>query len=287
MSINNSYFKRNNTIVYNNHVNTGRNPVTELTFGYALDVLSSPGYSRFIFDLDLSLLQEKIEEGIISTECSNLTHKLHLTNTSKFDEELLNEMTTTGRRRATSFDLILFRIPENNGSAQNWDEGVGYDYTPTKKTINSSIGSQSIKGIQTDKSFSDRPSNWFQTTTLDFWSEPGIYNNENEGNFNFDDLTIVATQHFEFGNEDAEFDMTDEINGVLDGTITGISGWGIAYLPDVENITGLTENYSVGFFTRHTQTFYEPYLQTTYGDLVEDDRTSFSELKENKLYLYT
>ena len=74
---------------------------------------------------------------------------------------------------------------------------------------------------------------------------------------------------------------------ISDGTITGISGWGIAYLPDVENITGLTENYSVGFFTRHTQTFYEPYLQTTYGDLVEDDRTSFSELKENKLYLYT
>jgi hypothetical protein len=288
MSINNSYFKRNNTLVLNNYVNTGKNPVTELTFGYALDVLASPGYSRFIFDIDMSLLMEKVSQGIISKECGGVSHRLKMTNTSKFDEELLNQINTSGRRRATSFDLILFRIPKNDSNEpQYWDEGVGYDYIPTKKTVNTSTGSQSVKGITTDKSYSDRPSNWFQTTTIDFWSEPGIYNNKNEGAFNYDDLIIVDKQHFEFGNEDADFDMTNEINQILDGTLTGITGYGIAYVPDVENITGLTENYSVGFFTRHTQTFYEPYLQTTYDDLIEDDRNLFSELKENKLYLYT
>ena len=57
MSTNNSYFNRNNTIVYNSYVNTGRNPVVQLYYGDG--GLSTPvGYSRFIFDLDLSLLKE-------------------------------------------------------------------------------------------------------------------------------------------------------------------------------------------------------------------------------------
>jgi hypothetical protein len=81
--------------------------------------------------------------------------------------------------------------------------------------------------------------------------------------------------------------MTDEINGILGGSITGVTGWGIAYVPAVENITGLTENYSVGFFTRHTQTFYEPFLETSYVDLIEDDRNAFYSNKQNKLYLYS
>jgi len=81
--------------------------------------------------------------------------------------------------------------------------------------------------------------------------------------------------------------MTDEINGILSGSITGTSGWGIAFVPEVENITGMTENYSVGFFSRHTQTFYEPFLETNYNDLIQDDRYTFYEGKDNKLYLYT
>ena len=81
--------------------------------------------------------------------------------------------------------------------------------------------------------------------------------------------------------------MTQEINDILTGATTGVAGWGVAYYPQVENISGLTENYSVGFFTRHTQTFYEPYLETTYDDLIQDDRNIFYENKENRLYLYS
>ena len=40
------------------------------------------------------------------------------------------------------------------------------------------------------------------------------------------------------------------------------------------------------FFTRHTQTFYQPYLLTEYGDLIQDDRNTFVKNQENKLYLY-
>ena len=52
--------------------------------------------------------------------------------------------------------------------------------------------------------------------------------------------------------------MSNEINAILDGTLTNVTGWGIAFYPQVENISGMSENYSVGFFSPHNQTFYEP-----------------------------
>ena len=284
MSIYKSYFKRNDTLIFNSYTNTGRNPVVELFFG-RVDNLSGPkGYSRFIFDVDLENLENKLSNNTISTGCTSaMTHTLRMTNTSSFDKELLNSTWSNGRRRATSFDLILFRIPKVSGSTgntQTWDEGVGDDYYNVTDVF------------EGNKSFSDRPTNWYQRTTIKNWSVNGIYDNTNSqtgstNGLNYSGLTIVDTQHFEFGNEDVEFDMTDEINGVLSGSITGTSGWGIAFVPEVENITGMTENYSVGFFSRHTQTFYEPFLETNYDDLIQDDRYTFYEGKDNKLYLYT
>jgi len=277
MSINNSYFSRNNTLISNSFVNTGRNPVTELFYGDG-GLVNPIGFTRFIFDLDLTLLKEKIANGLISTGCTTtIKHTLRMTNTSYFDKDFLNAKTSQGRLRATSFDLVLLRIPYfdlDPEKPQIWDEGVGYDYYDV------------ITEIPNDKNYSDRPSNWYQTTTIGVWEQPGIYSNTNSGSVPYSGLTEIARQHFEFGDENIEFDMTDEINGVLNGDIINSVGWVIAFLPQVENLSGTTGTYSVGFFTRHTQTFYEPFLETNYDDLIEDDRNSFSLGKTNKLYLY-
>jgi hypothetical protein len=290
MSIYRSYFSKNNTLISNSYTNTGRNPVVELSFGTSDVAIPNYGFSRFIFNIDLSGLTEMVNTGVISTGCSNsMTHFLKMTNTSSFEEDLINTKMTNGRRRATSFDLILFRIPKtegNTGSSQNWDEGVGYDYNEFNLAISNPQGGGSPLTYVDDRSFSTRPSNWYQTTTVTDWSQNGIYSNLNQGVVNYNDLEIIDTQHFEFGNEDIYFNMTSEINGILDGTITDVTGWGIAYMPDVENITGLTEAYSVGFFSRHTQTFYQPFLETTYNDLIDDNRTNFIKNQNNKLYLY-
>jgi hypothetical protein len=273
MSINNSYFSKNNTVIYQSYVNTGRNPVTELFFGSTSISQFPSGFSRFIFDLDLTLLKQKVSDGTITMDCTDsVKHVLRMTNTGFFGgETLLNQNTSQNRKRATSFDLILFRIPTN----QLWDEGVGYDYSDLVYEFS-----------EFDKNFSVRPSNWFQTTTIDSWEEPGLYNNTNQGIINYSGLTIIDSQHFQFGNENIGFDMTNEINSILNGSLTGISGWGIAYKPEIENLDGLPEAYETQFFTRHTQTFYEPLLETTYNDLIEDDRNEFVLGKVNKLYLY-
>ena len=296
MSILRSYFNRNNTIVSGNYVNTGRNPVTQLNFGNTQNIIAPTGYSRFIFDLDLSELEAKVATGEISTGCTNgfsgITHTLTMTNTSTFDLDLLNTYMSDEARRATSFDLILFRIPKVSGSTglpQTWDEGVGYDYYNFQATRNSATGQLSPDETGLDKAFSDRASNWYQRSTILDWSTDGVYDNTNSGTgstVNYSALTIVDVQHFEFGNEDINFDMTNEINSILAGSLTGVTGWGVAYYPQLENITGLTENYSVGFFSRHTQTFYQPYLLTNYDDLIDDDRNTFTKGKINNLYLY-
>ena len=247
----------------------------QLNFGSSDLLIPNYGYTRFIFNLDLELLQDKINTGEISTGCTSaMTHTLQMTNTCAFDEELLNTEMSDGRRRASSFDLILFRIPKtsgNTGNFQSWDEGVGYDFTDTNMNQNGMFASLYPISYVDPRSYSDRPSNWYKTTNITDWSQPGIYNNKNEGVVKYSGLTIIDRQHFEFGNEDINMDMTEEINSILLGTLTGVTGWGIAYVPDVENITGLTESYSVGFFTRHTQTYYQPYLLTDYDDLIQDD----------------
>ena len=290
MSILRSYINKNNTIISNSYVNTGRNPVIELNFGASDLIVPNFGFTRFIFDLDLSLLEENISSGVISTGCTSaMTHTLQMTNTSSFDNELLNSFMSNERRRATSFDLILWRIPKFSGTTgipQLWDEGVGYDYNDFNIAQNSANGGISPLTYVDSRAYSTRPSNWYQTTTLSGWSQNGIYNNKNEGVVNYSGLTIVSRQHFELGNEDLNMDMTAEINGILNGSITGVTGWGISYLPQIENITGLTESYSVAFFSRHTQTFYQPYLLTNYNDLITDDRNLFLKNQENKLFLY-
>lgn len=290
MSILRSYIDKNNTIISNSYTNTGRNPVIELNFGASDLIVPNFGYTRFIFDLDLSLLRQNIQSGVISTGCTTgMTHTLNMTNTSSFDNELLNTFMSNERRRATSFDLILFRIPQisgTTGGGQLWDEGVGYDYNNFNLAQGSGNGTSTPLTYVDSRAYSSRPSNWYQTTTISDWSQPGIYDNTNQGVVNYSGLTIVGQQHFELGNEDLYIDMSNEINGVLNGSITGVTGWGLAYLPQIENISGLTDSYSVAFFSRQTQTFYQPFLQTTYNDLIQDDRNQFLKNQVNKLYLY-
>ena len=70
MSAYKSYFNRNTTIVSNSYSNTGRNPISELFFGGVNNVITPKGYSRLLFDIELSGLTNQISSGVISTGCS-------------------------------------------------------------------------------------------------------------------------------------------------------------------------------------------------------------------------
>ena len=111
MSYIRSYFEKNNTIIKNTQVNTAKNPTTEIYYG--------GGFSKFIFKVDFTELINKFTTGELSiANLNKITHTLHLTNCIFGDEGFKGQLRSTGRDRATSFDLILFRITEF------WDDSL-------------------------------------------------------------------------------------------------------------------------------------------------------------------
>ena len=251
-----SYFDKNNTIQYNDLTNTGLNPIAELFYG---GDANNTKYSRLLFYFDEYRIKDFYTGGTMP-DLSKMTHILNLTNTSAFDKELLNQQTTDGKDRASSFDLILFKI------TQPWDEGTGYDYSPTK----------TIGGISNTSSV--RASNWSQAQTNTYWvGGNGTYSGSSSG-------ITIQTIHFDKGNEHIEVDITNVVNDYLSGGSINY-GLGLAFTRMLEETPSDSYQY-VGFFTRHTQTFFEPYLETKYNEQIIDDRNKFYLDKPNKLYLY-
>jgi hypothetical protein len=248
-----TYFDKNNTIIINSLANTGLNPVTELFYG-GYDGIEK--FSRFLFYFDESRLKSLYTGGTY-TDLTKLKHTLKMTNTASFDTGLLNG-TMEVKDRASSFDLILFKIN------QNWDNGVGYDYEPPILASG-------------DYLYSTGPSNWVNAKTGINWSGgTGVYSGTPVN-------ITITTQHFDKGNENIEMDITNYVNGVLTGNTN--YGLGIAFARGYEQINTTRLQY-VGFFTNNTQTFYEPFIETTYENYIKDDRNNFFLDKDNKLYLY-
>ncbi len=248
MSYFRSYFEKNNTIIKDSLINTAKNPTTEIFYG--------TGFSKFLFKIDFTDLISKVESGDYVID-ENTKHTLHLTNCIFGDEGFKGQNRATGRDRATSFDLILFKIDEF------WDEGVGFDYEDG--------GFDYTKG---NKTYDQRPSNWYNRTTTNTWDNVGVYTTSPE---------IIQTISFDNGNENIDVDITDYVNGVLTGDTD--NGLGLAFSLIFE-VLSPDNDQSVSFFTKYTQTFFEPYVESFFDDRIEDNRSQFAVNISQNLYLY-
>lgn len=248
MSYFRSYFEKNNTILKDSQVNTSKNPNTELIYGST--------FSKFLFKVDFTDLISKIDNGEYVLD-NNTKHYLKMTNTIFGDESLLRQKNGKGRDRTTSFDLIVFKISEF------WDEGVGFDYEDSVYDFTSG-----------NNTFDERPSNWFNRTTLNEWTSQGVYSNSPE---------ILATVHFDNGNEDLTADITNYVNGIISGDTN--HGLGLAFAVLYQDIESEVDQ-SVAFFTKYTQTFFEPFVESIFNDRIDDNRQNFIEKMDQNLYLY-
>ena len=255
MSIFRSYFSKNNTLISSNLTNNSQNPVTEISYGSLQQRVT-----RFIFDVDLNNLINKINNGFIIPN-SGMTHILHMINTISYAQQYLGKKSYSDSiERASSFDLEVFNIDEN------WDEGSGYDF------IFSDIYSPNVV---------TQASNWKNRRSDISWSTAGAYESGSS--------EIIGVQSFENGSENFNLDITDYINQRLFGTgniFTGDSyGLGIKFPDNLEEeLTTFTQ--SVAFHAKNTNTWYEPYIETIIDDTITDDRNYFYLDKDNELYLY-
>lgn len=266
MSIKRTYFTKDTTIVKNSCVNTGNNPVIELFYGGSTD-FEKTKYSRYLFDFDIDSLRR---------DCGNLEstkHFLNMTNTSCFDAQTSCKTFCSSIgdvRRGTSFDLVLFTVPNS------WDEGNGYDYVYAKNPTSNS----------NNEMYCESPTNWFQRKTNTDWGSGGVFSGDP---YESVDVTVIGEQHFENGDENLCIDITDFVNNYLmSGSTSGstdFNGFGIAYKYQQEVLTN-EDSFYVGFFGKDTNTVYEPYINTTYEDVIIDDRDRFYLDKTNRLYIY-
>jgi len=252
-----SYLSKNNTLISSNLTNNSQNPVTEVSYGSL-----NQRVTRFIFDIDLTDLINKINAGLIVPN-SGMTHTLHLTNTISYASQYLGKKSyLESIERATSFELELFNVNED------WDEGSGYDF---------------IYDDTFEPNAVPQASNWQYRKTDVEWT--------NEGAYGTGTTEIITTQRFEKGNESFDVDITDYVNQRLGFTgttgYTGSSfGLGIKFPDEYEEL--LTEfTQAVAFHAKNTNTWYEPYIQTEVDDTIKDDRNYFYLDKSNDLYLYS
>lgn len=271
MAINTKTFiSKSNTLVKDSKVNLSLNPVMELNYGNML--------TRGIVYFDHNKIRKMVEDKVYP-DMTKLKHVLHMTNAASVNDRKINcpMMTsdhTSDKMRAISFDLIFFLIP------QPWDSGRGFDYErDLYETSN--------------RSYSIDASNWYNYSTYCKWDSEGIYTTDKLSkeldaftsvNGNLSQI-IIGYQHFDKGNEPIELDITEVVNKFITGELCNF-GIGIAFSPLYEDIT-LDYSQYVGFFTQHTNSFYEPYVETTYDDYINDDRVDFYLDKPNKLYFFS
>lgn len=269
MGIYRSYFNKNNTIISNSSINTGRNPISELYCGDKI--------SRFLFYVDFTYINQMVQNKQINLSDVNTKHILKIINTSNFDVtqqlNINNDITLGDGYRTSSCDIELRPM------TQFWDEGNGYDY---EKSF-----------LLGDDAYNVEPSNWSKATNLVNFDNPGAVNND----------YIIGSQHLDHGNENIEIDITDFVNKLLTtgftttvyrgnnfgsytGDYTDYGGFILKYSDASETVfSGLVK--TIGFFTKSTNTFFEPYIETRFNDVIKDDRVNFYIRKDNELFLYS
>lgn len=264
-----TYLSKSNTLVKDSYVNLSLDPIMEINYG----LMTTRGIIYFDHNKVKKMVEDKIYPDI-----TKFKHVLKMTNTASVNEHNINcsiidSEHLNHKQRAISFDLIFFLIPND------WDNGRGFDYV--KDLYNTYNRGVSMEG-----------SNWYNFRSFSEWEEEGVYTTKHlskeldrflseQGNRS---EIIIGFQHFDKGNEPLELDITETFNKFITGEIEN-HGIGIAFAPSYE-YKSLPDSQYVGFFTQHTNSFFEPYVETTYDDNILDDRLNFCLDKVNRLYFY-
>ncbi len=248
-----SYFDKDNVIVKDSSINLGKNPVSELFYGGTYE---NPIFSRYIFHFSEEKLKN-LYDNCYFGDLSNVRHTLKIKPSWFFGDNFQ-------RCLASSYKLCLFKL------TQEWDEGCGYSY-------DCEGGCQKLAPLKCNAQHS--ASNWLYAKSDIQWDTEGAFLNESGD-------TVACTYsscNIEI-SDCLEFDVTSEVNNMLTGD-TANYGYGIALAPEFENYPENETKY-VGFYSKDTNTYFQPFVETVYDKNINDNRYSFYLNKANNLYLH-
>jgi len=266
-----SYFNKTNTIISDSTINTARNEVTELSYGNVLFNLNnfstgSTIYTRYLIGIDFDNLKEKVDKGYVSID-DNTKHKIFLYNTIKLKDELTGQNLKDNSKRSQDITLKLYKIH------QDWTQGNGHDF----------IYNNTIVGNLRDNSIN--PSNWFNAKKNEPWVTAGAISGTTSGDTIIQLIDPIGEQYFELGNEHLEIDITEDINSYLNGESENY-GYILAYDTILEDTHDDYLN-KIHFFSKYTNTFFEPFLKTEFDNTISDSSNKFLLDTNNRLYIRT
>lgn len=256
-----TFIDKSTTIVKDKFSNYGLHPISMIHFG--------KNVSRFLIHFDVDTIKKKTEGY------KDVKHILRMTNCGSvnikdFDKKMPSFFGEVYKKRATSFVVIAFRIP------QEWHRGIGFDHKSSYMIVG-------------EPSTSLEACNWYQSYNGFEWEEEGMYSTDTlskeYAKFSVNEESIIVDrQVFEYGNENLQIDVTKYVNDVISGAIENY-GIGFAVTPLYEDEKKEMTNY-VGFFNEKTNTFFAPVIESRTDDVIADDRYNFYLSKKNRLYLY-
>ena len=288
------------TIIKDSFENTSLNPIMKINYGN--------GITRGVLHFDEKQIIDLVEDKTFAN-VDRLCCHLKMTNCFSVDglpyEKNIFKNNGKNAKRAASFELIAFKLP------QKFDSGRGYDYEEDFWIENSQSKTNHgvswffardgyVWPVDSDKLDYTNPNLNVDIDNGNIWvkengekkivrMDGGIYSTD----FIESELlkfeagepsVIIDKQHFEFGNENMDMNITDYVLDIINGEPN--YGIGIMFSPMYEKMKTSTQQY-VGFFTDKTNTFFHPYVEIEYKEYISDDRENFSIGKFNKLYLYS
>lgn len=282
------FLDKTNTIIKGSKSNTGLNPVMKLNYGNDI--------SRGLIHFDTESIKRLAEDGDIQED--KCTFRLRMVNCFSVDgipyEKVMSTNGNSDSKRACSFDLILIKLP------QKFDAGRGFDF-------------DTDFWVRGNRSHSEEGSSWYFSENGMVWECDKDKVNLNEGGINWPTIIrdkhlsggiydndfiskeieafidgriskVVDIQHFDFGDENLNMDITSYVRDIIwhDECNYGLC---LMFAPVYENMIKEESQY-VGFFTDHTNTFFHPFVEMNDNEVVNDDRNAFCVGRKNRLYLY-
>ena len=248
-----SYLQSQATLIHGNPTNNSRNPIVELSYGGG-SVPEDSKASRFIFKVNTTSLREHIASGDIGP--THVTeHRIVLKNVIAYAQEYIGGQMYDAKR-GSGITAHLYALTES------FDEGTGYDYifgTSLTSEVNPVINAP----------------NWTHRRTNTPWTV--------EGGVDTATATVIADSAIMDGSEDLVFNVTAHMNQLLFGNRQDY-GYMIAFDVATEELLS-SQRQVVTFFSKYTDSFFPPYMETLYTYDIHERRCNFFLDETNSLFL--
>lgn len=257
MAVFRSYWQSQATLIHENPSNNSRNPIIELSYGGG-SVADDTKASRYIFKVDFTTLRDTVSAGELVAANVN-THQIHLRNVIAFAQEYIGGQMYDAKRGS---GVIAYLLP----LTESFDEGTGYDYLVAQSSTSGLIPAVNAP-------------NWTHRRTNQPWTTAGAIalNNLNLP------ADAIASCALPFGNEDLVFDVTAYVNNTLFNSVTDY-GFMVCFAAAIENIVS-PQRQVITFYSKYTDSFFRPYLETTFSHEIHERRCDFYLDEPNDLFL--